>query len=321
VRRLVKGVLVVAAVAVVAAAGVLAYAMSQIDRVPVAGLDPGTDGQLNVLVVGSDSREGLSEQQLQELGTTRVEGRRTDTILVLSVRNGRAALLAFPRDLYVTGCDGDGGRINTTYATGGPSCLAQTVSRVSGLDLDHYMEVDFSGFLEMVNAVGGVRMRLDEPLRDRAAGVDLPAGPASLNGEQALGVVRARQQSSDLVRITRQQRFIAALADEIAGLDTLANPVRAVNVVEAATGALTADSGLGVVEAGRLGLALRGIAGGQLSAFTVPTRPTRVGGAAVLEPTAAADELYTRFRRGSVLTSPTPSPAPGGVSGAGGVSG
>jgi anionic cell wall polymer biosynthesis LytR-Cps2A-Psr (LCP) family protein len=110
-------------------------AVSRIDRVDVRGLQA-AGAPLNVLLVGSDSRADLSDEQRREWRTGSAEGLRTDTILLLSVSGGRAALLSFPRDLFVTRCDGTEGRINAAYNIDGPSCLVETVTQLSGIPVD-----------------------------------------------------------------------------------------------------------------------------------------------------------------------------------------
>lgn len=283
------------------AVGTAAWAAAQMERIDVAGLDPSLTGPLNVLVVGSDSRADLTPEQQQELTTGSVEGQRTDTIFVLSASGGDVALLAFPRDLFVTRCDGTEGRINAALAIGGPGCLVDTVARVSGLEIDDYLEVSFLGFRDIVDAVGGVRVCLDDPIADRDAGIDLPAGCQVLGGAEALGYVRVRKIDSDLERIKRQQQFLAALADQLASATTVANPVRAVRTAGAVGDALTADTGLGPIDLLRLAWAGRGLAAGPITE-TVPASAATIGGAAVLVvDDAAAEPLFESFRTGAVF--------------------
>jgi LCP family protein required for cell wall assembly len=281
------------------------YVSAQIDRSPVAGLQGAGTGPMNVLVIGSDSREGLTPEQQAELGTGFVEGDRPDTLFVMSVRGGRAALLAFPRDLWVTRCDGSSGRINSAIAVGGHDCLVQTVGQLSGLPIHRYMIVNFLGFRDIVDAVGGVEMCLDAPIQDASAAIDLPAGCQRLNGAQALGYVRVRKIDDDLERIKRQQQFLQALAGEMASPSTLANPVRLLSTSGKVGAALTADEDLGMLDLARIGLGLRGLATGGAATYTVPVTPANVGGAAVLQPVESeAQALFARFRDGSVLRTP-----------------
>lgn len=307
---LLAAVVVLAAAVAGTAAALALYASTQINRIDVDGLGQAA-GQMNVLVIGNDSREGLSDEELQALGTEAVDGDRTDTIFLLSVSGGRAAMLSFPRDLFVTRCDGSRGRINVAYALGGPTCMAQTVTQLSGIPVTHYAEVNFLGFISLVDAVGGVSMYFDEPFVDRPAGVDLPAGCQRLDGAEAIGYVRARTVDDDLGRIARQQRFLGELADEILRPSTLVNPVRLFRTAGAAGRAVTASRNLGTVDLLRLARAGRGFAGAGLATYTVPASPDSIGGAAVLVPDeAAADALFAQFRDGSILDPPPAADAP-----------
>jgi LCP family protein required for cell wall assembly len=282
--------------------GLLAYASSKIERVPVEGLQS-AGATMNVLVVGSDSREGLTEEEVFAMGTGFVDGKRTDTIFVLSVRGQRAAMLSFPRDLFVTRCDGTQGRINSAFAAAdGASCLTQTVSQVSGLPITHYMELNFLSFVNIVNALGGVEVDLEAPIRDVAAGIDLPAGPQELDGPTALGFVRARSIDDDLGRIGRQQYFLQQLARSAASPTTVLNPLRLVSTTGAVGDSLIADEGFGPIDMLRLGIGGGGLARGGLPTFTVPATPASIGGAAVLVPVEGeAAALFASFRDGSVF--------------------
>lgn len=276
-------------------------ASSSIHREPVGGLTS-TPGPLNILIVGSDSRDGLSAEELQRIGTEQVQGRRTDTIFLMSVSGGSAAMLSFPRDLYVADCEGRKGRINAAYAKGGPTCLVQTVSKLTGVPINHYAEINLSGFVNVVDAVGGVPVWLDAPMQDRWANVDLPAGCNILDGHQAIGFVRARHIDSDLGRIARQQRVIKTLVSQIISPSSLVNVPRLFQVANAGGSSITADEGFGPFQLLRLGRAARGLAGGGIATYTVPTTGQRIEGNDVLVPTTEAGTLYAGFASGSVLT-------------------
>jgi LCP family protein required for cell wall assembly len=294
-------VLVIGLVVVLMGVAAAATAAARMSRINVKGLSDAGD-RMNVLVVGSDSRAQLNEQQRRRLGTGSAEGLRTDTILLLQIQGDSAAMLSFPRDLFVTRCDGSQGRINVAYALGGPSCLVDTVTELSGIPVSHYLEIDFLGFASIVNAVGGVSVFLDEPLSDRDAHIDLPAGCVTLNGRQALGFVRVRKVDNDLGRIARQQRFIKELAKQAAQPSTLLNPLRLFRTANAAGAALTADRGLGPVDLAKLARAGRGLGGSGLPSFAVPGTDSIIGGAAVIVPNEAqAERIFRSFRNGSVL--------------------
>lgn len=314
-KAVLTGLLVVVLAVVGTGAALAVYTSLQINRTDVGGLGSAS-GQMNVLIVGNDSREGLTDEELLALGTEAVEGDRTDTIFLLSVSGGRAAMLSFPRDLFVTRCDGSSGRINGAYAAGGPTCLTQTVSEASGIPVTHYAEVNFLGFIGLVDAVGGVSLHFDDPFVDRPAGVDLPAGCQRLDGAQAIGYVRARTVDSDLGRITRQQRFVAELAEEVLSPATLVNVPRLFATGGAAGRSLTASHNLGTFDLLRLARAARGFAGSGLATYTVPTTTARVGGAAMLvADDVAAGELYGQFRDGSILQPPPEPEGPAGPAG------
>lgn len=281
-----------------------------ISRSDVSTLSHDRPGPMHVLVTGSDSRADLSEEEQAELTTGSAAGERTDTIFVLSVDGTRAAILAFPRDLHVTRCDGSTGRINAALSIGGADCLVDTVEALSGLPIHHQMAVSFGGFHDIVEAAGGVRICVDQHISDPKAGIDLAEGCQVLDGAQALGYVRTRQMDNDLERIKRQQKFLGALASRLLKPAVVFNPPRAFSTVQAVGNALTADDGLGLVDLARLGLGGRGLASGNAVTETVPATPATIGGAAVLQvDEAGAQQLFTAFATGEVLDRATDGPS------------
>lgn len=299
--RTLQFVVITTLIVVLVAVGLGLSASASIRREPVGGLTS-TAGPMNILIVGSDSRDGLSPEDLQQLGTEQVEGRRTDTMFLLSVSGGSAAILSFPRDLYVTDCEGHKGRLNAAYALGGPSCLVTTISTLTGVPISHYAEVNLAGFVNVVDAVGGVPVWLDEPMQDRWANVDLPAGCTILDGRQAIGFVRARHIDSDLGRIARQQRVVKTMVTELISPSSLVNVPRLFQVARAGGSSVTADEGFGPFQLFRLGRAARGLAGGGIATYTLPVVGQRVDGKDVLMATAEAGTLYAGFASGSILT-------------------
>ncbi len=278
------------------------WASAQVPRLPVSGL-AASGSPLNILVVGSDDRAESSELVAQAPADGEGWDARTDTIFILSVQGRRAAMLAFPRDLWVERCDGTSGRINAAEVIGGPSCLVRTVQDLSGIEVHHYLRVTFGGFVDLVDAVGGVELCLEEPIQDDDAAIDLPAGCQRLDGDDALGFVRVRKIDDDFQRIQRQQRFLQALAREVATPSTLLNPVRLVGLTQEAGDTVAIDEGAGVRSLARIALGGTALASGSAPAFTVPGDPsTTAGGAWVLDPRAhEAELLYAAFRDGSVL--------------------
>lgn len=303
-RPRLRAVLVAVVVAVVGFGVALTVIASvRLERTEVEGLQSAGLERTNVLVAGGDSRGDLTQQQLAEIGTERVDGNRADSLFLLSTQGTSAALLALPRDLYVTRCDGQRARINSAAnpALGGPSCLVRTVSELTGLPVSHYVELNLADFVDVVNALGGVTITLDQPVVDRAAGADLPAGRQKLDGTDALGLVRSRRAGGDLARVQRQHKFLQAVMARMTSPTTLLNPWRLTRTTYAGAGALTADAAFGPLDLARLGVGLAG-AGRDLATYTVPTTPRTVGGAAVLVPDErAAQQLYASFADGSAL--------------------
>ncbi|AZA12521.1 LCP family protein [Corynebacterium choanae] len=200
----------------------------------------------NWLLVGSDSRTGLTEQQVQTLGTGGDLGStRTDTIMVLHLERGTpATLLSIPRDSYVEIPGYGFDKINAAFTFGGPQLLATTVENSTGLRIDHYMEIGFGGFAAIVDAVGGVTMCLEEPIDDPLANINLPAGCQSLAGPAALGYVRSRNFArGDLDRVEHQRAFIAALVDTIASPAVWLNPFRLIPLMKAGAASVTLGTG------------------------------------------------------------------------------
>nr|WP_246113576.1 LCP family protein [Streptomyces montanus] len=212
-------------------------------------------GAQNILLIGSDSRSGDGNGEYgRDSGTERSD---TTILLHLAADRHSATAVSLPRDLMVDvpGCRRpDGSRskpvfamFNHAFQTGGSACTIRTVEKLTDIRVDHHVVVDFSGFKDMVDAVDGVQVCLKGPIDDPAAKLRLPAGRVKLNGEQALGYVRARKSigdGSDTERMGRQQRFLGALVNKIRGNDVLLNPVKLYPLLDAATSSLTTDPAL-----------------------------------------------------------------------------
>jgi len=268
----------------------------------------------NVLVIGSDSRSGDGNSRYgRDSGTER-----SDTTILLHLSKGRhtATAISLPRDLMVDvpSClRADGRRSEPTFAMfnyafemGGSACTIRTVEKLTDIRVDHHVVIDFHGFKEMVDAVDGVRVCLKEPIDDKAAKLKLPAGRVTLDGEQALGYVRARKtlgNGSDTDRMERQQRFLGALVNKVQSNDVLLNPVKLYPVLDAATSSLTTDPDLaslrGLYELVR---GLRDIPAERVQFLTVP-RESYVYDAnrdQLVEP--EAEKLFERLRTDAPLT-------------------
>jgi LCP family protein required for cell wall assembly len=216
------------------------------------GAPRGLGSTLHVLVAGSDDRSVLSPEERRELSTGDAPGERMEAIALVRIDpdHDRLDVLRFPRDLLVTRCDASRGRINAAYAigerngVGGSSCLVQTVGGWTGIPIHHVVTVDFRGFVDAVDAVGGVELGLDEPLRDRRAGLDLEAGCVVLDGADALAFVRARHLDDDFGRIRRQQQLVAATMDQVLTGETLRDPRRLGQLLATAQRSLQMDDRL-----------------------------------------------------------------------------
>jgi LCP family protein required for cell wall assembly len=224
------------------------------------------------LLVGSDSRQGLTPEQQAELTTGDDIGNgRTDTILVVHVpglgSDTATTMVSLPRDSYVDIPGHGEDKINAAFSIGGAPLLAQTVEEATGIRLDHYAEIGFEGFAVMVDAVVGVTMCPPEPVVDPLAGIDLPAGCQKLDGRTALGYVRTRATPrADLDRMINQRQFMSALMHRSASPAVLLNPLRWYPLTHAAADAVTVDSGAHVWDLARLAWALHG----NVTTTTVP---------------------------------------------------
>ncbi|MFE1884648.1 LCP family protein [Streptomyces diastatochromogenes] len=262
----------------------------------------------NILLIGSDTRAGDGNGQYgRDLGSERSD---TTILLHLAADRRSATAVSLPRDLMVDipGCRrADGSRsepvfamFNHAFQVGGSACTIRTVEKLTDIRIDHHVVVDFSGFKEMVDAVDGVQVCLKEPIDDKAAQLKLPAGKVTLDGEQALGYVRARKSigdGSDTERMERQQRFLGALVNKVQSSDVLLNPAKLYPVLDAATSSLTTDPELASLRGlYQLVRGLRNIPTEHVQFLTVP-RESYVYDAnrdQLVEP--EAEKLFARLR-------------------------
>lgn len=286
--------------------GFLYWQFSQIERVDTAAvLSPSGGGGTNYLIVGSDSREGIEagDANADAFLDGDVEGRRTDTIMLLRLTPDGSELLSIPRDLWVTNPQtGEPGRINGTFRDG-PTNLIRAVQGL-GLPVHHYLEINFVSFGSLVDAVGGITVDFPHPARDTWSGLLVEeTGPVTLRGEQALAYVRSRHHEElidgewradgrgDLARIERQQVFLRALLAEAGGTR---NPVAAKDLLGALEVGLRIDDTISFFDAVRLGLRVGDIS---LDSVELPVvARTTSGGAEVLElEQPEADVVIARF--------------------------
>ena len=280
-RRSWKHRLLCAVLAVVLAlAGCLAYLDGRLEGERVlddyTGRPPDTPGT-TWLIVGSDSRDGLSAEEVRELHAGGGGGRRADTMMLLHTGAHGTTMVSLPRDTLVPIPGGRPDKINTAFALGGPRLLARTVERTSRIRIDHYVEIGFGGFVGMVDAVGGVRMCIKRRVRDDKAGIDLRPGCQKLDGKTALGFVRSRKAfaGGDLDRAENQRRLLADLVEQVTEPGVLANPFRVVPFALAGTDSFTVGEGDHLWNMARFAWALRGVTRGGGTTTTVPTRPGR----------------------------------------------
>ncbi|MGW2346360.1 LCP family protein [Streptomyces sp. NPDC001661] len=266
------------------------------------------EGAQNLLLIGSDSRAGKNGKYGRNDGT-----QRSDTTILLHVAADRksATAVSFPRDLMtdVPACRQPDGKqhdamfamFNYAFEVGGSACTIRTVEKMTGVRIDHHMVVDFDGFKDMVNAVGGVTVCLERPIDDDDAHVRLPAGTHHLNGEQALGYVRARKSlgnGSDTDRMDRQQRFLGALVEKVQSNGVLLNPTRLYPVLDAATSSLTTDPGLASLR-GLYDLVrgMRNIPAEHVRFLTVPRESYAYNANRDQLVQPAAERLFTQLRK------------------------
>jgi LCP family protein required for cell wall assembly len=284
--------------------GVYFYLDSRLHRIDVfsdyAGRPADTPGT-NWLVVGSDSREGLSSEQRKELHTGKAVGKRTDSMMLLHIGDHGTTLVSLPRDSYVPIPGHDPNKLNAAYAFGGPKLLVRTVEQATKIHIDHYAEIGFGGFVGMVDAVGGVDMCIPQRIKDNSAGIDLKAGCQTLNGPQALGFVRTRHAfaSQDLQRVENQRKFLAALTHKATSPGTLLNPFRIVPFILRSTDDFAVDQDDHLYNLAGFAWAMRGLTKGDGLTTTVPIGGTgssaSVGAYITWSPTRSA-ELFRAIR-------------------------
>ncbi|MGE5291503.1 MAG: LCP family protein [Micromonosporaceae bacterium] len=263
-HRILKTISLLVALLIAATVGMYFFLDSKLARAPVladyAGRPAASAGQ-NWLITGSDARQGLTRTQQAELHTgSATPGQRSDTVMLLHIGGGAPTLVSLPRDLYVHIPGFGMNKLNAAFSLGGPKLLAQTVQNYTGLRIDHYMEIGFGGLVNVVNAVGGVRICVKHALHDTASGLDLKAGCQTLDGAQALGYVRDRHSFgiSDLQRVQNQRAFLKALLQKATSPAVFLNPFTAVPTATSSAGSLTVDQGTHLYQLIQVAFALRG---------------------------------------------------------------
>jgi LCP family protein required for cell wall assembly len=314
------------ALAVLAVAGtgyaVLQWSTKKIARVDAfAGLTDrpprSADGSTTFLLVGSDAREGISTADMKRLhlgSVATAAGRRADTMIMLHIspQHGTVTAVSLPRDSYVTipahrsaaGAElpQTRNKLNSAFAWGGAPLTVATVEHATGVRIDHYLEIDFLGFVRLVNSIGGVDVCAPTRLHDHKAGLRLPKGVTHVDGATGLAYVRARHLDAraDLGRIDRQQQFLGSMVDRLTSRDVLLDPRALVRFLNAALDAVSADPGLTEKELVALATELRHASGKDVRFSTVPianpSYSARGAGSVALWDKAAATTVFTAMR-------------------------
>lgn len=251
----------------------------------------------NWLLVGSDSREGFSDEEANRLGTGGdIGSKRTDTIMVLHIPNtGKATLVSLPRDSYVQIPSYGQDKINSAFTYGGAPLLAQTVEQNTGLRIDHYAEIGMGGLANVVDSVGGINICPPEGIWDPLAGLDIQAGCQTMDGPTALGYVRTRATGlGDLDRVARQREFFGALIEKVTTPSTYGNPFRGLPTIKAVAQSFTVGERDHVWHLLRVAIAMRS----GVETVTVPYSgfaDTEVG-SVVLWDQEQAQQLFARLR-------------------------
>jgi LCP family protein required for cell wall assembly len=268
---------------------------------------------LNVLVMGSDSRDGKNNID----GLTG-DGQRSDTTILLHLSADRqhAYGVSLPRDAMVERpeCTRRNGETipggfdmwNAAFSYGGPTCTLQQVEALTGIRVDHFVVVDFNGFRGMVDAVDGVEICVPEEVNDTHGNIHLDAGTRVVKGKEALDYVRVRSgisSNGDIGRMKRQQVFIASMVDRVMSAGVLARPDRLIGFLKAATRSLTVDSGLrDIRKMADLGMEFKNIDMGNIKFITVPFQTYEPDPNRLQWKTEEADELWRKMRRDQPLS-------------------
>jgi LCP family protein required for cell wall assembly len=292
VLRRTVAVLGVTALLAVAAIGTTGAMLAQqfetsLQRVPVPELEEPlarTDAR-HFLLVGSDARDGLEDEELSTLSLGSFEGQRSDTIIYVSISEDRehVSLVSLPRDLLVR--DGDSQRKLTDVYAGGADQLVRVIRENFGLSVNHYAQVSLGSFIEVVRTLGGVELCLDDPLVDPKAGADFEAGCQQMEAEDALSFVRSRSgPRADFDRIDRQQMFLRAVLRDLVDTRVLTNPRQLSQLIEDVAPNVVTDEALGATQ--MLGLAdeMRSVVADGVPMATVPAYPRRIDGIEFMVP-------------------------------------
>ena len=289
---------------------------------------------VNYLIVGSDTREGLSREEIKRLkvgGTDVAAGKRSDTMLLIHIskKRDKAAIISIPRDSYALIPEHNNSqgkvipaaysKINSAYNWGGAPLLIETLESMSDLRIDHYVELNFVGFVRMVDALGGVEICTKKDIDDPKSHLTLPAGTHVLDGVDSLKFVRTRvfDGLGDLGRMKRQQEFASAMLRRATSAGVLLNPVKMVDFINSALDSVVTDEGLSQGDLLTLGKQLRNLSASNVRTLTIPLQYYNYNkngvSAAVLWDPVLASELFERIKNDEALIEqvrPDPSSSP-----------
>jgi LCP family protein required for cell wall assembly len=254
---LIAGTVVV--VLILAFVGSYFWLNGKLDRSVTLPAFTGQSAGQNWLIVGSDTRKGLTRSQIDQLHVGFVGASASDSLMLLHMGGGRPVLISIPRDSYVPIPGHGSNKINAALAFGGPTLLVKTVEEITGLRINHYMGIGFGGLVRVVNNVGGVRICLHHALNDPYSGAHLKAGCQNLNGTQSLAFVRDRHSfnTSDLQRIEDQRAFLKALLGKATSPGVYLNPFTALPFASSAAGSISVDKGSSLYDLFQAAMALR----------------------------------------------------------------
>lgn len=288
---------------------------------------------LNYLIVGADTREGLTKEQrkLLRVGSTKTAaGSRSDTMVIVHISKSRdkATIISIPRDSLVTipehpSSSGSGkiipaalGKINAAFAFGGPPLLIQTIENETGVRIDHYIEIGFAGFAGMVDSLGGIEVCTKKDIDDPGSHLVLAAGVHTLNGIEALKYVRTRDFDGlgDIGRMQRQQQFMSAVLRKVTSTGVLLNPIKLVNFFNSLIATVKTDAELNKDDLLTLAKQLKNLSASNVRTLTIPLGNTNARvdgvGSVVKWDSVLAPELFNRLREDLPLTDivePSPS--------------
>lgn len=253
--------------------------VATVDATPPEDTRPDEQGGTTYLLVGSDSREGLSDEQRRDLGTGNAGGQRTDTIMLLHTGSGPNLLMSIPRDSLVEVPGYGTTKINAAFAYGGPRLLVRTIEQNTGIRVDDYIEVGFGGFVDIVDAVGGIQICPTMKMNDPQANLNVEKGCQEADGKTALAYARSRKlylERGDVDRGKAQREVISGIGAKIMSPWTFINPVRYYRTNMAGAESLRVSEGTGPIAVGRFAFAMTRVDGKNGLTCTVPIQDLAV---------------------------------------------